>query len=59
MTSVDGRIYKGEFSNDKKDGKGVNIEPDGKSYDAIYRKGAKKSSKQIFVQSPGLDSTGG
>ena len=36
---ADGRVYKGEYVDDKKEGQGVFIWPDGREYNGMWKNG--------------------
>ena len=57
FTWSDGRIYKGEFQNNKKHGKGVYTYPDGKYYDGMWENGLQNGSG-VFTSPEGKSRPG-
>lgn len=54
----DGRMYQGEYLNDRKHGKGVFIYPDGRRREGVWHNGKKVKSKNNELQIPKPSSYG-
>lgn len=57
MTYIDGRIYKGEYYEDKKHGQGLYMWPNGKMYEGDWYQG-KQHGKGTFTNTKGISQTG-